>query len=127
MQLLPGTARRAAELAGIPWSDDRLWEPALSARLGAFYLARLLDRFHGSEALAAAAYNAGAPPVARWLARAGDRPLDEFVERIPFDETRLYVKRVAEIHARYLHRHEGRLWTPPLRLPPAPAAGGVDF
>ncbi len=94
MQLMPGTAQPMAAVRG--WSfrgGDLLDEPAANIELGANFLAGLLREF-GDPRLALAAYNAG-PRRARewWKARRSD-DLDVFVEEIPFDETRLYVKRV---------------------------------
>ena len=76
-------------------------------------------RFKGSPALALAAYNAGENAVERWRAGAAGRPLDEFVEEIPYDETRGYVKRVLRSYASY------RLLLRPRSRPPPPrgAAG----
>jgi soluble lytic murein transglycosylase len=58
------------------------------------YLADLLDRFAGNEAYAVAAYNAGPEAVVKWIENGPPRPIEEFVEEIPFQETRWYVKRV---------------------------------
>jgi soluble lytic murein transglycosylase len=78
-----------------------LMKPPVSIRLGASYFGGLLRRFGGSEALALAAYNAGAEPVRRWLDARGELPLDAFVEEIPIQETRGYVKRVLRSYAAY--------------------------
>jgi soluble lytic murein transglycosylase len=76
-------------------------EPATSIRIGAAYLGDLLVRFGGSAALALAAYNAGENAVGRWRAAEPGLPLDEFVEEIPYGETRGYVKRVLRSYASY--------------------------
>lgn len=94
MQLMPGTAQPMAAVRG--WSfrgGDLLDEPAANIELGANFLAGLLREF-GDPRLALAAYNAG-PRRARewWKARRSD-DVEVFVEEIPFDETRFYVKRV---------------------------------
>jgi soluble lytic murein transglycosylase len=78
-----------------------LMKPPVAIRLGAAYFGGLLRRFGGSEALALAAYNAGAEPVRRWLDARGALPLDAFVEEIPIQETRGYVKRVLRSYAAY--------------------------
>lgn len=94
MQLLAPTAAKIAHLAGEP--DPGLAElqrPERIVPLGAWYLADLTGRF-GQASLAAAAYNGGPNAVARWVGANGQRPLDEFVELIPYRETRLYVKNV---------------------------------
>ena len=99
MQLLPSTARFAARRARLKWSRRRLSrDPAYNIQLGSAYLAHLVDRFEGSYLLAAAAYNAGPARVARWIARYGhpDRDIDpvDWIESVPFGETRKFLRRV---------------------------------
>jgi soluble lytic murein transglycosylase len=77
-----------------------LMQPDVSIRIGATYFGGLLRRYR-SEALALAAYNAGDAPVRRWLKARGSLPLDAFVEEIPIQETRGYVKRVLRSYAAY--------------------------
>jgi soluble lytic murein transglycosylase len=101
MQLLPSTARRAAQDCGADFDPDQLRSPAVNVDLAARYVAYLLKMFQGSLPLAAAAYNAGPKAVGRWLQRAGDVPLDLWVARIPYGETRHYVWRVMGNVARY--------------------------
>ena len=79
------------EMGGVSVED--LFEPAVNIRLGASLLEDLLDRFDGRASAAVASYNAGHVSVARWLAR-NDLADDEWVEEIPYDQTRGYVKRV---------------------------------
>ena len=101
-QLMLPTARRVARRLALPAPDRAgLMEPATSIHIGAAYLGELLGRFHGSAPLALAAYNAGENAVERWRAAAPGLPLDEFVEEIPYDETRGYVKRVLRSYASY--------------------------
>ncbi|MYF06902.1 MAG: lytic transglycosylase domain-containing protein, partial [Rhodospirillaceae bacterium] len=81
------------------WSRRRLSrDTAYNIRLGSAYLAHLVDRFDGSYLLAAAAYNAGPGRVARWIARYGhpDRDIDpvDWIESVPFGETRNFLRRV---------------------------------
>lgn len=99
MQLMPSTARFAARRARLKWSRRRLIrDAAYNIRLGSTYLAHLLDRYEGSYLLAAAAYNAGPARVARWVERYGipGRDVDpvDWIESIPFGETRNFVRRV---------------------------------
>jgi soluble lytic murein transglycosylase len=100
MQLMPGTARETAEKVGLAYSANRLTsDPGYNALLGSTYLANQLKRFDGSLLLAAAAYNAGASNVDKWIAAYGDPRADNvdaviWVELIPFQETRKYVQRV---------------------------------
>ncbi|MDE8346672.1 MAG: lytic transglycosylase domain-containing protein [Acidocella sp.] len=103
MQLMPGTARRAAGQSGLP--DDDLFDPAQNIALGSFYLSGLIQQFGNCLPLAVAAYNAGPNNVANWLAENGDPELGahpggadmiDWIEEIPFPETRNYVQRVTE-------------------------------
>lgn len=101
MQVMPDTARQMARQIREPFDLGRLTaDGAYNARLGAAYLAGLRDRFGASTALTASGYNAGPGRPARWLRDFGDlrRDMDpvEWVELIPFDETRNYVMRVTE-------------------------------
>jgi soluble lytic murein transglycosylase len=95
MQLMPDTGRRVARAAGLSdFSVDQLYTPEVNLTLGVRYLADLLDRFAGNEAYAVAAYNAGPEAVTRWLENGPPRAIEEFIEEIPYVETRAYVKRV---------------------------------
>ena len=101
MQVMPGTAEEMARRIREPYDVARLTQDgAYNARLGGAYLAGLRDRFGASTALIASGYNAGPGRPARWLRDFGDlrRDMDpvEWVELIPFDETRNYVMRVTE-------------------------------
>lgn len=94
MQLMPGTAQPMAELRGWPFRDGELLdEPALNIQLGSAFLAGLLQEF-GDPRLAVAAYNAGPRRVREWWKARRTNDIEAFVEQIPFDETRQYVKRV---------------------------------
>ena len=94
LQLLPATARRAAVVLGRPpLRDEQLVDPATAIDLGGWYLSELIGRF-GDAAVALAAYNAGPRAAAPWAARGAGRQLDEWVENIPYRETRRYVKAV---------------------------------
>jgi len=102
MQMMEPTARGAARRAGIAYDEAKLRsDAASSAQLGAFHLGELLAEYRGSHILAFAAYNAGGGNVAQWIGAYGDPraenvdPVD-WVERIPFTETRNYVQRVVE-------------------------------
>ncbi|MGL4239503.1 MAG: lytic transglycosylase domain-containing protein [Beijerinckiaceae bacterium] len=102
MQMLPSTAARTAKNFKVPFEPSRLTEdPALNARLGAAHLGELLVETKGSLIMTFASYNAGGHRVREWIAAYGDPrspdvdPID-WVERIPFSETRNYVQRVME-------------------------------
>ncbi len=100
MQLMPATARATARSIGYPYSAPRLTrDPAYNATLGAAHLAELMDRLGGSYIMTFAGYNAGQGRAERWARQYGDPrtgaidPVD-WIELIPFDETRDYVQKV---------------------------------
>jgi soluble lytic murein transglycosylase len=95
MQVMPQTGRQIArELKVRPFSEEQLFDPAVNIRLGSWYFARMLEEFGGKVHLALAAYNAGPQAVRKWLAENRSSAEDEFVENIPYLETRNYVIRV---------------------------------
>ena len=101
-QLMPSTARAVAK--GLKLQEPSvasLRDPDLNVRLGTAYLGQLLKRWKGNPALAAASYNAGPGAVSRWLGDRGHLEMDEFVEEIPIEETRNYVKRVLDSFTTY--------------------------
>ncbi len=102
MQLMPATAHVVAKKIKLPYKRARLTEDwGYNMQLGRAYLGQLLEDFEGSTALALAAYNAGPKSVERWIRKFGDPrrpevdPLD-WIELIPYGETRNYVQRVLE-------------------------------
>jgi len=102
MQLMPTTAQWMAKRINLEsFSRDQLHSPSINIRLGAHYLAFLLDRFAGELILAVAAYNAGPDAVTRWKATIPAEDQDEFLEAIPFQETRSFVKRVMRSYYEY--------------------------
>lgn len=105
MQLLPGTARQVANRRGLKVND--LHDPETNIRLGLQYLKTLLQRYDGRLYLALAAYNAGPHRVDRWR---NDFPLadeEEFIEMIPFTETRTYVKNILRNYFFYQYYQAG--------------------
>ncbi|HVU00274.1 MAG TPA: transglycosylase SLT domain-containing protein [Polyangiaceae bacterium] len=129
LQLMPDTAEKAAREIGMPFETSSLVLPGPNVRLGGYYLRRVFDRFGGSVPLAAAAYNAGPRAVSRWLATGENLPLDVFVARIPFAETRSYVARVVSNVARYAYLADGpRAVGPiPLELPQGRRVKDEDY
>jgi soluble lytic murein transglycosylase len=108
MQLLPGTGKLVGKTLGLTVTRETLLDPQDNIRLGVRLLKQLLTRYHGQLPLAAAAYNAGAQRVDEWLTRAARAKakdnalaLDRFVEDIPIEQTRNYVRRVMAFFARY--------------------------
>ena len=95
MQLMPATAKETAAKLGVPYrNEQQLFDPAMNIRLGSAYLKRLLDVYDGNRILAAAAYNAGPGRVKRWRDQSTNKPMDVWVESIPYRETRNYVQNV---------------------------------
>src|SRR5213076_2056433 len=93
-QLLPGTAALTARGLDVTFYPEWITVPDLNLHLGAAHLQELLQRFPGRVDAAVAAYNAGTAPVIRWLARPGADDPDQFIEAIPYQETRGYVRSV---------------------------------
>ena len=119
MQLLPATARVVARQIGVPYNEASLYDAAYNMRLGSYHLGDLIRTFNGSYVMAAAGYNAGPGRPPTWASECGDPrggttdPLD-FVECIPFSETRNYVMRTLETTQIYRARLNGG--TAPLQL-----------
>jgi soluble lytic murein transglycosylase len=118
LQLMPATAKQVAKSIGVTYSKDRLTsDPAYNATLGAAHLGDLVDDFGGSYVMTFAAYNAGASRVAAWVKAHGD-PRDprvdvvNWIERIPFTETRNYVQRIME----NLQVYRAQLGQPALKI-----------
>jgi soluble lytic murein transglycosylase len=102
MQLLPSTAVPIARSSGLTsFSPEALLEPSTNIQLGTRHFATLLKRFEGTPEYALAAYNAGANRVRQWLDADTYRDVPEFVESIPFSETREYVKAIVRNVAIY--------------------------
>ncbi|MFO1202643.1 MAG: lytic transglycosylase domain-containing protein [Tabrizicola sp.] len=102
MQVLPGTAKHMADKLGKTFDASKLLsDPAYNVTMGSAYLAEMVEKFGPSIALIASGYNAGPRRPERWMAEFGDprRPdvdVVDWIETIPFAETRTYVMRVAE-------------------------------
>lgn len=106
-QIMPSTGRGIARNLGIrPYNTSRLFEPELNVRMGTYYLSQQLRSFKGDKHLALAAYNGGSGNVRRWMKKNGFSDVDEFVENIPYRETRGYVKKVLESYWQYKRIYE---------------------
>jgi soluble lytic murein transglycosylase len=118
MQLMPATARWTAKKVGMPYNSTMINDRETNLRLGSSYLKLLLDDFGGSQAMAAAGYNAGPGRPRRWR----DGPVLEpaaWAENIPFAETRDYVKKVLSNSVYYSALLDGNGTTLKERLGPA--------
>lgn len=127
LQVMPRTAKAMAKGLDLPYSKSALLkDPALNATIGAAYFEEQLDRWNGSFVLTLAAYNAGPKRVQDWLKRFGDprgkstEEIVDWIESIPFPETRNYVMRVMEGYQVY----QTRLQQSPLKLAEDLAVGG---
>jgi soluble lytic murein transglycosylase-like protein/tetratricopeptide (TPR) repeat protein len=98
MQLMPATGN---ELARILHTSNNLQKPEVNIKLGTYHFRQLMNLFGGNAQLAVASYNAGQGNVAKWRRAAPHKPMDEFIESMPFAETRTYVKRVTILAASY--------------------------
>ncbi len=101
MQLLPATARETARKLGMPYSRAMLLSPDYNMTIGSHYLGRLISAYNGSYVMAIAAYNAGPGNVSKWSRQFGTpgntvESAVNWIEKIPFSETRNYVQRVLE-------------------------------
>ena len=95
MQLLPSVGKAEAKRAGIKhFAPAQLLNPTTNLELGTMNLKQVLDRFGGRPEYALAAYNAGDVPVRNWMASNDYKDLPEFVESIPYTETRDYVQAI---------------------------------
>lgn len=122
MQLMPGTAAFQARRLGVPYALGRLTDdPNYNILLGNDHIQLLMGQYGGNPVLVAAAYNAGAGNVNRWIAQNGDPRLPgtdviRWIEDIPFTETRNYVQRVLENMVVYDTFNPNRGGRPPTRL-----------
>lgn len=110
MQLMPATGRQVAREIRLPYSGlATLTDPESNIRLGTSYLGQMAARYSGNHVLATAAYNAGPHRVDRWLPQQGSLDARVWIENIPFNETRKYVKRVLSAQAIFQWRMTGQV------------------
>jgi soluble lytic murein transglycosylase len=103
MQIIPGTASKIARQLGEQgFQQEQLYNPSLNLRYGSFYFAQLMKHFEGKLFLALAAYNAGEKNARRWWQEKETEEWEEFVENIPFAETRHYIRQVISNYNNYL-------------------------
>ena len=115
MQLLPQTASKVGQGIGLTIERSDLMRPHINITLGAAYLGELVTRYHQQYPVAIAAYNAGTQKVEEWLRRAGEHDLDRWVENIPVEQTRNYVRHVIAAWTKYTALADpARTWSLPL-------------
>lgn len=124
MQLMPRVGRTTARRLKLDVSSsDAILEIENNLRLGTAFLQNLLRRHNGNQLLATAAYNAGPSRVKSWRPRDGSLAADAWVETIPYEETRDYVKNVMAYTTVYDHRLDRSVTRLCERMPPITAAG----
>ncbi|HAG52112.1 MAG TPA: hypothetical protein DCL42_12360 [Deltaproteobacteria bacterium] len=102
LQIMPSTGKMLArELSFSPFKEDDLFEVSTNISFGAQYLKMLITKFKGNLPLALASYNAGPNAVEEWRKRWNLTDIDEFVENIPYPETRKYVEKVLGYYEAY--------------------------
>ena len=110
MQLMPATGKEVAEMISLPYAGiDTLTNPQSNIRLGTSYLGQMARRYGGNRVLATAAYNAGPHRVDRWLPPDGKQDARIWIENIPFNETRKYVRRVLAAETIFHWRMTGEI------------------
>jgi soluble lytic murein transglycosylase len=109
-QILPSTGRDLSRRVGIRgFHPAMLFDPAVNLRLGTYYLKILLKSFEGRWEDVLAAYNGGGTRVRKWRGFGEFREQAEFIETIPFDETREYVQSVLRNAAVYRRLYDGKV------------------
>lgn len=129
MQLMPYTAKAIAGEIKLELNPSEVKRPDVNIKLGAYYLAKLLKTFDGSLPLAVAAYNAGPGAVRSWLLHNKGLEADLWVARIPYRETRHYVRRVLANLSRYQWLSKGNSGLSPftLKLPRLKKVGDNEY
>lgn len=110
MQIIPPTGKVIAESIGFyPFDQKHLYDPDINIGFGSYYLRSLIQQFQGNIPLALAGYNGGPHNITKWLSNSDWEELDQFVEDIPFRETRNYVKKVLSNYAVYNRIYGGKM------------------
>jgi soluble lytic murein transglycosylase len=106
MQIMPDTAKWAADKMGLEFDREMLFEPEYNIRIGCWYLRQLLDSFQGNLIVVLASYNAGQGNVRKWMKEGLWDGRFASLNQIPFSETRLYVHKVIKYYQRYQDLYE---------------------
>lgn len=111
MQIIRSTGRSIAKALKLNnYYTNKLYDPGLNIQMGTYYYSTVLKRFDGNHALALAGYNGGPAKVSRWkkehIKEKGELDIDEFIEHIPYRETRYYVKKVLNSYYEYKRIYE---------------------
>ena len=127
LQMIPPTTRRVVKELAMEYTDDLLYDPELNVKVGSWYIGHLALKFKGQIPIAAGSFNCGPRPVMRWLEQNGKRPIDELVELVSYTQTREYMKKVAEIYARYLYLYDGKDYQQPLAVDAGYLKNDLDY
>lgn len=101
MQIMPDTGKELAGKFGERYSQSQLKNPDINIRYGTFYLNQLQNQLNQNIVMATAGYNAGASRAKAWQPEFNNLPADQYVDTIPYVETRRYVKAVMENTTNY--------------------------
>jgi len=128
MQLMPNTARQVARQLKVRYKGRySLLTSNTNIRLGTGYLQRMLHKLESQHVLATAAYNAGPHRVSKWLPENQQMDAIQWIETIPFTETREYVSNVLAYMVIYEHLMDGEVTRLSSRMPPVPAKNPVSI
>jgi soluble lytic murein transglycosylase len=102
MQVIPGLAKQLSRKFEVPYKkSEDLYDPEINIQIGSYELMEQVRKQNGKLAYVAAAYNAGPNALSRWLTNRNREDILEFIEEIPYDETRTYIKLIARNKAFY--------------------------
>lgn len=109
MQLIPKTgSASAAEIGLKKYNTKKLYDPETNIHIGTYYFKKVLDKFNGNVFHALGSYNAGPHRVTMWMGKYPNLDMDEFVEEIPFRETRNYIRRVLRSYGAYKYIYNNK-------------------
>jgi soluble lytic murein transglycosylase len=128
LQMIPPTSERVGASLGVPYTDDLLFDPAGNIQFGAWYIGHLAQKFRMQIPLAAGSFNAGPAAMMKWCDQHGTHAMDEFVELVPYGQTRDYIRIVTSNYARYVYLYEGQDYQQTLALDPSYlTTDGIDY
>jgi soluble lytic murein transglycosylase len=124
IQLIRSTAKQHAQPLGLASDPESLKNPKINLAIGTAFMRVLFEKYKGNFAIVPAAYNAGPGAADKWIRERGHMPLDEWIETIPYNETRKYTRRVLQSYGVYTWLDKGDIiWLKQsVRQEPAPAA-----
>jgi soluble lytic murein transglycosylase len=127
LQMIPPTTKRVCDTIKLTYDDGRLYEPEFNIQTGSWYIGHMLTKFKKQIPIGAGSFNSGPRPVMKWLDQNGDREIDEFVELVPYIQTREYMKKVTENYARYRYLYAGEDYQQPLAVDKAYVKNNINY